>query len=119
MRAVPPGERRCYAPDAVDFRLGFDGLFASARTRRADDPLCGLPLVFRNRTADRVTARYCGGHSPCLWCPWLEAGRHHFPEPEDASAWGKRSPAPFAMILDGIARSRVRRPKRFAAPVPV
>jgi len=74
----------------------------------------GTVFIFRNRNADRVKVLYWGGHGLCLWCQRLEAGRYHFPEPADASDAGiELTPAQFAMILDGIDLSRVRRFKRF------
>lgn len=51
----------------------------------------------------------------------LEAGRYHFPDPKDATDAGvELSAAQFAMILDGIDLSKVRRFKRYqpAAPTP-
>jgi transposase len=74
----------------------------------------GNVFVFTNRSADRVKVLYWGGHGMCLWCQRLESGRYHFPE---ASAAGvELSASQFAMILDGIDLSRVRRFKRFEAP---
>src|SRR2546427_128852 len=43
-----------------------------------------------------------------------DAGRYRFPDPKDATEAGvELSAAQFAMILDGIDLSRVRRSKRF------
>jgi transposase len=54
-----------------------------------------------------------------LWCQRLEAGRYHFPDPKDANDAGvELSAAQFAMILDGIDLSRVRRFKRFEVATP-
>jgi transposase len=98
----------------VDFRLGFDGLFALVQARLRLDPLSGHLFVFRNKSADRVKVLYWGGHGLCLWCQRLEAGRYHFPDPAGTSDAGiELTPAQFAMILDGIDLSKVRRFKRF------
>lgn len=76
----------------------------------------GIVFVFTNRSADRVKVLYWGGHGYCLWCSRLEAGRYHFPE---AKATGiELTAAQFAMILDGIDLSRVRRFKRYSPPAP-
>jgi transposase len=72
----------------VDFRLGFDGLFALVKSGLAADPLSGHLFIFRNKTADRVKILYRGGHGLCLWSQRLEAGRYNFPEPADASDAG-------------------------------
>ena len=73
-----------------------------------------IVFIFRNKTADRVKVLYWGGHGLCLWCQRLEAGRYHFPEATPAGI--ELSASQFAMILDGIDLSRVRRFKRFEAP---
>jgi transposase len=112
---VPPATKLWFAP-AVDLRLGFDGLANLVRRQLNADPLSGHLFVFTNRSADRVKVLYWGGHGLCLWCQRLEAGRYHFPE---ATAAGiELTATQFAMILDGIDLSRVRRFKRFSTPPP-
>jgi transposase len=114
MLTIPPAVKLWYCPDAVDMRLGFDGLFTLVRIRLAADPMSGHLFIFRNRSADRLKILYWGGHGLCLWCQRLEAGRYHFPDPKDAARGVELSPGQFQMILDGIDLSRVRRFKRFA-----
>ena len=116
MLTIPPSVQLWYAPQPVDFRLGFDGLFALVQSRLQADPLSGHLFIFRNKTADRVKVLYWGGHGMCLWCQRLEAGRYHFPE---ATAAGiELTATQFAMILDGIDLSRVQRFKRYSRPTP-
>ena len=116
MLTIPPSTKLWFAP-AVDLRLGFDGLAGLVRTQLHADPLSGHLFVFTNRTADRVKVLYWGGHGLCLWCQRLEAGRYHFPEVTPAGI--ELTATQFAMILDGIDLSRVRRFKRFStAPTP-
>ena len=103
-----------YCPDAVDMRLGFDGLFALVRNRLQADPLSGHLFIFRNRTADRLKVLYWGGHGLCLWCQRLEAGRYHFPEAPRGATGVELSAGQFQMILDGIDLTRVKRFKRFS-----
>ena len=115
MLSLPPSVKLWFA-GGVDLRLGFDGLAALVRTRLNADPLGGHLFVFTNRSANRVKVPYRGGHGLCLWCQRLEAGRYHFPL---ATATGiELSAAQFAMILDGIDLSQVRRFKRFSPPPP-
>ena len=118
MLTIPPSVKLWYATQPIDGRLGFDGLFALVQSRLAADPLAGHLFIFRNRNADRVKVLYWGGHGLCLWCQRLERGRYHFPPPADASAAVELSAAQFAMILDGIDLSKVRRFKRFTPAVP-
>jgi transposase len=114
MLIVPPSVKLWYCPDAVDMRLGFDGLFALVRNRLKADPLSGQLFLFRNRYADRLKVLYWGGHGLCLWCQRLEAGRYHFPEaPPDSNAI-ELTAGQLQMVLDGIDLSRVRRFKRFS-----
>jgi transposase len=111
-----PSTTKLWFAAAVDLRLGFDGLANLVRTQLSGDPTSGHLFVFTNRSANRLKVLYWGGHGYCLWCTRLEAGRYHFPE---ATAAGiELTAAQFAMILDGIDVSRVRRFKRYSPPAP-
>jgi transposase len=112
--SLSPAVKLWYCPDAVDMRLGFDGLFLLVKNRLKADPLCGHLFIFRNRTADRVKVLYWGGHGLCLWSQRLENGRYHFPQPDASAQSVELTPTQFSMILDGIDVSRVRRFKRFS-----
>jgi transposase len=114
MLSLSPAVKLWYCPDAVDMRLGFDGLFNLVRSRLKADPLSGHLFIFRNRIGDRIKILYWGGHGLCLWCQRLEAGRYHFPEAAADSASIELSACQLQMILHGIDLSRVRRFKRFS-----
>ncbi len=117
MLSVPPTVKLWFAVQPVDFRLGFDGLFALVQSRLQADPLSGHLFVFTNRAANRLKVLYWGGHGLCLWCQRLEAGQYHLPPPADPTAAGvELTAAQFAMILDGVDLARVRRFKRFTPP---
>jgi transposase len=118
MLTLSPSVKLWYAPEPVDFRLGFDGLFTLVKSRLAADPMSGHLFIFRNRTADRVKVLYWGGHGLCLWCQRLEAGRYYFPDPAPGAAGVELTAAQFAMILDGIDLSRVRRFRRYTPATP-
>ena len=109
-----PAVQLWYCPDAVDMRLGFDGLFALVRNRLQADPLSGHLFIFRNKNADRLKVLYWGGHGLCLFCQRLEAGRYHFPDAAAEASSVELSAGQFQMVLDGIDLSRVRRFKRFS-----
>ena len=111
MLSIPTTTKLWFA-NAVDLRLGFDGLSNLVRTQLYADPMSGHLFVFTNRSANRLKVLYWGGHGLCLWCTRLEAGRYHFPEATTAGI--ELSATQFAMILDGIDLSRVRRFKRFS-----
>src|SRR5437588_11066952 len=116
MISFPPAVQLWYCRDAVDMRLGFDGLFNLVRSRLNADPLSGHLFIFRNRAANRLKVLYWGGHGLCLWCQRLEAGHYHFPEITGEQPAVELSAAQFQMVLDGIDLSRVKRFKRFALP---
>ena len=116
MISFPPAVQLWYCRDAVDMRLGFDGLFNLVRSRLNADPLSGHLFIFRNRTGDRLKVLYWGGHGLCLWCQRLEAGRYHFPEAPADAASVELTAGQFQMVLDGIDLSRVRRFKRLGRP---
>jgi transposase len=118
MLSVPAAVKLWYCPDAVDMRLGFDGLFALVQNRLKAEPLSGHLFIFRNRAADRLKVLYWGGHGLCLWCQRLEAGRYHFPEVTGAQPAIELTAGQFQMVLDGIDLSRVKRFKRFAPAPP-
>jgi transposase len=115
MLSLSPAVKLWYCPQAVDMRLGFDGLFHLVRNRLKADPLSGHLFIFRNRIGDRIKVLYWGGHGLCLWCQRLEAGRYHFPQAALDKASIELSAGAFQMILDGIDTARVRRFKRFSA----
>jgi len=117
MLSLSPAVKLWYCPDPVDMRLGFDGLYNLVRNRLNADPLSGHLFIFRNRTADRLKVLYWGGHGLCLFCQRLEQGRYHFPDAPPDKASVELTAGQFQMILDGIDLSRVRRFKRFSAPV--
>ena len=114
MLSLPAAVKLWYCPDAVDMRLGFDGLFSLVKHRLRADPLSGHLFLFRNRSADRIKVLYWGGHGLCLWCQRLEAGRYHFPTPDSCATAVELSAGQFQMILDGIDLTHVRRFKRFS-----
>jgi transposase len=110
---LSPAVKLWYCPEAVDMRLGFDGLFALVRNRLQADPLSGHLFIFRNRNADRLKVLYWGGFGLCLFCQRLEAGRYHFPDAPPGTLQVELTAGAFQMVLDGIDLSRVRRFKRF------
>lgn len=114
MLTIPHTVQLWYAHQPVDFRLGFDGLHALVQSRLQADPLSGHLFIFRNRTADRIKVLYWGGHGLCLWSQRLEAGRYHFPESKEEAAGIELTASQFAMILDGIDLTNLRRHKRYS-----
>lgn len=113
MLTLSPAIKLWFCPQPVDMRLGFDGLFNLVRSHLKADPLSGHLFLFRNRLADRLKILYWGGHGLCLWCQRLEAGRYHFPDPQDGQTGIELTAAQFNMILEGIDLTGGQRYKRF------
>jgi transposase len=113
-----PALKLWFCPEAVDMRLGFDGLFHLVKNRLDADPLSGHLFLFTNRRRDRIKVLYFSGHGLCLWCQRLEVGRYHFPAPSPGQRCLELSAATFHMILDGIDLSTAKRFKRFSANSP-
>ena len=65
MLNFPPAIKLWYCPEAVDMRLGFDGLYNLVSTRLKADPLSGHLFIFRNRGADRLKVLYTGAATAC------------------------------------------------------
>jgi transposase len=51
MLTISSAVKLWYATEPVNFRLGFDGLYALVRSRLSADPLSGHLFIFHNKTA--------------------------------------------------------------------
>jgi transposase len=114
---LSPAVKLWYCPEAVDMRLGFDGLSALVRQALGDDPLSGHWFVFRNRAGDRLKILAWEEDGWCLWYKRLEAGVFRFPLPTgDGPTRLEIRAAELAMLLDGVVLEKVQRRKRYHRP---
>lgn len=109
-----PGQVKIFlAVEAADMRQGFDRLAARVSQTLQADPLSGHLFVFRNRRADRLKLLYWDGDGYAIWYKRLEAGTFRFPAAGKDQSSVTISAADWAMLLDGVDLSSVRRGKRY------
>lgn len=112
MLSIPGQVKIFLAVEPVDMRQGFDRLAARVSQTLQADPLSGHLFVFRNRRADRLKLLYWDGDGYAIWYKRLEAGTFRFPTAQGQPSV-TISAADWAMLLDGVDLSSVRRGKRY------
>ena len=118
MLSLPPSVRIFLSREPADMRKGFDTLAQLAREHLGGDPLSGQFFVFRNKRADRVKLLYWDEDGFVIVYKRLEAGTFAFPSVGTlVGVHGLEiRAADFAMILDGVELSSVKRRKRYQRP---
>ncbi len=101
------------AAQPVDMRSGFDRLAEQARAVTGQDPFHGHLFLFRSRRGDRLKVLQWDRDGYVLWYKRLEAGVFKWPQIQRGSMSIELRPSEFAMLLDGIDMSRVRRMPRY------
>lgn len=120
MLSLPPSVRIFLSREPADMRKGFDTLAQLVREHLGGDPLSGHLFVFRSRRGDRLKLLYWDETGYVLWYKRLEAGTFAFPIAGLAAGVHgvEIRAADFAMILDGVELSNVKRRKRYRRPAP-
>jgi transposase len=113
MISLPPSVKIFLATQPADMRRSFDGLAAMVEHVLQQDPLSGHLFVFRNRRGDRVKLLYWDRDGLCIWYKRLEEGTFRFPAPQEGQTCVTISAAEWAMLLDGVDFTNVRRVKRY------
>ena len=118
MLSLPPSVRIFLSREPADMRKGFDTLAQLVREHVGGDPLSGQFFVFRNKRADRVKLLYWDEDGFVIVYKRLEAGTFAFPSAGTlVGVHGLEiRAADFAMILDGVELSSVKRRKRYRRP---
>lgn len=101
------------AAQPVDMRSGFDRLADLARVVSGQDPFHGHLFLFRSRRGDRLKVLQWDRDGYVLWYKRLEAGVFKWPQMQRGSTSLELRPSEFAMLLDGIDMSRVKRMPRY------
>ena len=118
MLSLPSSVRIFLSREPADMRKGFDTLAQLVREHLGGDPLSGQFFVFRNKRADRLKLLYWDEDGFVIVYKRLEAGTFAFPS--DGTLVGVQGleirAADFAMILDGVELSSVKRRKRYQRP---
>jgi len=113
MLNFPPTVRIWLASQAVDLRLGFDGLAEQVRQHLQADPLSGHIFVFRNKRSDRVKLLYWDEDGFVLIYKRLEQGTFRWPSPQPGQNGVKVRAAELGMLLDGVDWQKARRARRY------
>jgi transposase len=118
MLSIPGQVKIFLAVEPADMRQGFDRLAARVSQTLQADPLSGHLFVFRNRRADRLKLLYWDGDGYAIWYKRLEAGTFRFPAAAQGQSSLTISAADWAMLLDGVDLSSVRRGRRYRPGAP-
>jgi transposase len=97
----------------VDMRCGFDRLAELARAVTGQDPFHAHLFLFRSRRGDRLKVLQWDRDGYVLWYKRLEVGVFRLPQIRSGASSIELRPSEFAMLLDGIDMSRVKRMPRY------
>jgi transposase len=102
----------------ADLRKSFDGLAQLVREFLREEPLSGHLFVFRNKRGDRLKLLYWDRDGYAIWYKRLEQGSYRFPAAIGTADGVEIRAADFAMILEGIDLTSVKRQQRYCRPTP-
>ena len=108
------GARIWLAAEATDMRCGFDRLAERVRAVIGQDPLSGHLFLFRSRRGDRLKILLWEHDGFVLWYKRLEAGVFKWPRVKEGTHSLELRASEFAMVLDGIDVSKLKRVPRYA-----
>lgn len=97
----------------VDMRCGFDRLAELAGAVTGQDPFHAHLFLFRSRRGDRLKVLQWDRDGYVLWYKRLEIGVFRLPQIRSGASSIELRPSEFAMLLDGIDMSRVKRMPRY------
>ena len=108
-----PGPRIWLAAEATDMRCGFDRLAERVQSVIGEDPLSGHLFLFRSRNGNRLKILTWDRDGYVLWYKRLESGVFRLPQIKSGALSVELRLSEFAMLLDGIDMSRVKRMPRY------
>ena len=117
MLSLPPGVRIFLCTQPTDMRKSFDGLMGLVTEVIDEDPFEGHLFLFVNRRRDRMKVLYWDRDGLCIWYKRLEAGTWQLPSGADAVTGVELDAGQFAMMLNGIDLTTVRKRCRYRRPV--
>jgi transposase len=106
------------AADPVDMRCGFDRLAELSRAVTGQDPFQSHLFIFRSRRGDRLKVLQWDRDGYVLWYKRLESGVFKLPRITADRASIELRASEFAMLLDGIDMSRMKRMPRYEHVLP-
>jgi transposase len=100
MLSITPATRIFVGLNAVDMRMGFNGLYAQVQSVLQQDPLSGHLFVFTNRTRNRIRIIYWDGSGLWVCAKRLERGTFGWPTGDGESLCLR--PEELQMLLHGV-----------------
>ena len=101
------------AASPVDMRCGFDRLAELARAVTGQDPFHAHLFIFRSQRGVLLKVLQWDRDGYALWYKRLESGVFKLPQIKPGVASVELRLSEFAMLLDGIDMSRVKRMPRY------
>jgi transposase len=97
---------------AIDMRLGFDGLAGLVKSYFSMNPTCGHLFVFFSRRRDRMKLLFWDRQGFVLYYKRLEQGTFSWLDDLDLNDGGEMEADDFAMILAGVNPAIPTMPKK-------
>jgi transposase len=114
-----PSSVRLYLASApTDLRKGFDGLAALVQSEFGLDPMRDGLFIFLNRRRTQMRCLFWDRDGYCVLAKRLEQGTFRRLRSSQDGSCIEIDAGELAMLLEGIDAERVRRRKRYRAPVP-
>jgi len=104
------------APNAIDMRKGFEGLYGLVRDQLLCDPLSGHVFLFSNARHNRLKLIYFDGTGLWVCAKRIEKGRVHWPSVDADQRKVVLSNEEFTMLLGGINLTQTRERKWYRRP---
>jgi transposase len=104
------------APDAIDMRKGFEGLYGLVRDQLLCDPLSGHVFLFSNARRNRLKLIYFDGTGLWVCAKRIEKGRVHWPCVDASQRKVVLSHEEFTLLLGGIDLAQTRERKWYRKP---
>ncbi len=113
---VSPAVKIFVCTKPIDMRRSFDGLFALVQSLIGQDPFSGALFLFRSKNGSFIKVLWWDGDGFAIFAKRLEVGTFKFPDVRFVN--GEYAPVEierrqFAMLLEGIDTSSVKRLKRY------
>lgn len=99
------------APNSIDMRKGFEGLYGLVRDQLLCDPLSGHVFLFSNARRNRLKLIYFDGTGLWVCAKRIEKGRVHWPSVDADQRKVVLSHEEFTMLLGGIDLTQTRERK--------
>jgi len=116
MLRLPASVRIFVCLEPTDMRRSFDGLSGMVQSILEQSPTCGHLFVFRNRRRDRLKVMWWDRDGFAIFYKRLEKGVFHFPKRTECDGGRCELDArDFAMLIEGLQSSQVRKSPRFRA----